>query len=84
MESRKHTSSKRLTMPQRAGKSFLAAIFFGIANDRLTITVGHRLSSIKGADVIFVMDQGQVVDQGRHEELLERKGKYFELVQAQL
>lgn len=30
------------------------------------------------------MDQGQVVDQGRHEELLERKGKYFELVQAQL
>jgi len=51
---------------------------------RLTITVGHRLSSIKGADVIFVMDQGQVVDQGRHEELLERKGKYFELVQAQL
>lgn len=51
---------------------------------RLTITVGHRLSSIKRADVIFVMDQGSVVEQGAHEELLERKGKYFELVQAQL
>jgi len=51
---------------------------------RLTITIGHRLSSIRGADTIFVMDQGQVVDQGTHAELLERKGKYFELVQAQL
>jgi len=50
----------------------------------LTITIGHRLSAIKGADVIFVMEQGVIVETGYHEELVERKGRYFELIQAQL
>jgi ATP-binding cassette subfamily B (MDR/TAP) protein 1 len=51
---------------------------------RLTITIGHRLSAIKGADVIFVMEQGVIVETGSHEELVERGGRYFELIQAQL
>jgi ABC-type transporter Mla maintaining outer membrane lipid asymmetry ATPase subunit MlaF len=52
--------------------------------NRISITVAHRLSTIRKADVIFVMELGQVVEVGNHEELLERKGRYFELVQAQL
>ncbi|ORX39728.1 P-loop containing nucleoside triphosphate hydrolase protein [Kockovaella imperatae] len=51
---------------------------------RMTITIGHRLSSIIGANVIYVMDQGKIVETGTHDELVGRKGKYFELVQAQL
>lgn len=51
---------------------------------RLTITVAHRLSTIRTADVIFVMEQGRIVEQGSHDELIEMGGRYFELVQAQL
>lgn len=51
---------------------------------RLTITIGHRLSAIRGADVIFVMEQGLIVEQGAHDELVEKRGRYYELVQAQL
>ena len=50
----------------------------------MTITVAHRLSTIRKADVIFVMEQGRVVEQGSHDELVEMGGRYFELVQAQL
>jgi ABC-type multidrug transport system fused ATPase/permease subunit len=46
--------------------------------------IAHRLSTIRNADVIMVMEQGQVVESGSHKELLDHKGRYFELVQAQL
>lgn len=50
----------------------------------MTITVAHRLSTIRKADVIFVMEQGRIVETGSHDELLKLNGKYLELVQAQL
>jgi ATP-binding cassette subfamily B (MDR/TAP) protein 1 len=52
---------------------------------RTTITIAHRLSTIRGADTIAVVNQGQVVEQGSHDELLKigPKGVYFQLVQAQ-
>ncbi|KAK0457582.1 P-loop containing nucleoside triphosphate hydrolase protein [Desarmillaria tabescens] len=51
---------------------------------RTTITIAHRLSTIKDADIIFVMGDGLVIEQGTHQELLQREGgAYARLVQAQ-
>ncbi len=50
---------------------------------RTSFIVAHRLSTIRSADIILVMDQGHVVEQGSHEELLEKKGAYYELYQSQ-
>ena len=45
--------------------------------------IAHRLSTIRNADTILVVDQGQIVEQGRHGELMEKKGFYYRLYQAQ-
>jgi ABC-type multidrug transport system fused ATPase/permease subunit len=54
-----------------------------IGSDRTTIIVAHRLSSVQDCDKIIVMHQGQVVEQGSHEELLQMGGRYVELLQMQ-
>ncbi|KAJ5913074.1 Leptomycin B resistance protein [Penicillium tannophilum] len=53
------------------------------AKGRTTIAVAHRLSTIQRADVIYVFDQGRVVEAGTHGELMKLGGKYFELVNLQ-
>lgn len=53
------------------------------AKGRTTIAVAHRLSTIQKADVIYVFDQGKIVEQGTHAELMRRNGRYAELVQLQ-
>lgn len=54
-----------------------------IMENRTSIVIAHRLSTIRDADLIVVMDQGQIVEQGNHETLLEQKGKYYELYMTQ-
>ena len=54
-----------------------------ITKSRTSIIIAHRLSTIQNADCIFVMDQGQIVEQGKHGKLLKKKGKYFELYKNQ-
>ncbi len=50
---------------------------------RTCFVIAHRLSTITGADCILVMDKGRIVESGTHEELLAKKGTYFELYHAQ-
>ena len=49
-----------------------------------TVIVAHRLSTIRNADNIIVMDEGRIVEEGRHDELIEKQGHYYNLVQAQI
>lgn len=50
---------------------------------RTSFIIAHRLSTIKNADSIFVIDEGGILEQGSHEELMEKKGAYYQLYQAQ-
>jgi ATP-binding cassette subfamily B protein len=50
---------------------------------RTSFVIAHRLSTIRDADTILVMESGRIVEQGNHAELLERRGAYFDLYNAQ-
>lgn len=56
----------------------------GIMKDKTSIIIAHRISTIKNADKILVLDNGQVVEQGNHDFLMQQKGAYFELYEKQL
>ena len=51
--------------------------------NRTSIVIAHRLSTIQNADQIIVMKQGEIVEQGKHQELLDKKGMYHKLVLMQ-
>lgn len=55
-----------------------------ILEGRTAVIIAHRLSTIMRADKIIVLYEGAIAEMGRHEELLERRGMYYELVQKQL
>ena len=48
------------------------------------IIIAHRLSTVKNVDEILFLDKGEIIENGRHEELLEKEGEYFKLVKNQL
>ena len=54
-----------------------------LMKNRTSLIIAHRLSTIRDADKIVVMDQGRVVEIGNHEELLAKKGRYYELYMTQ-
>ena len=50
-----------------------------VLDKRTAIVISHRIFAIQDADIIIVLDQGKIVEQGKHDELLAKKGKYYEM-----
>lgn len=62
---------------------YIQRAFTKMMKGRTCFVIAHRLSTIRNADLILVMEQGDVVEQGTHEELLQKKGVYANLCQSQ-
>ena len=62
----------------------LQAQLQALLRDKTVITIAHRLSTVKNADLIYVLDEGKIVQQGTHEELEDEEGHYNEFVKKQL
>ena len=54
-----------------------------IMKDRTVILISHRISTIKNADIIYVLDEGNILEKGTHEELIENEKLYFDIFQKQ-
>ena len=54
-----------------------------VMENRTSIVIAHRLSTIRDSDLIVVMDRGRIIEEGTHNDLLEKKGKYYELYMTQ-
>lgn len=60
-------------------ESFIQESLRGLMKGRTTFVIAHRLSTIRMADQILVIEQGNIVERGRHDELIASKGRYYEL-----
>ena len=58
--------------------------FNTILKNQTTLVIAHRLSTVRNADLILVMDRGLLVESGTHQELMDKKGQYYYLNQQQL
>ena len=60
-------------------ESFIQKSLHGLMKDRTTFVIAHRLSTIKQADQILVIEEGNIVERGRHDELIAKQGRYYDL-----
>ena len=54
-----------------------------LMQDRTVFVIAHRLSTIQNADLIVVLNNGEIVETGTHDELMAKQGAYYQLYQAQ-
>ena len=54
-----------------------------IIHGRTSIVIAHRLSTVRNADLILVVDDGKIIEQGTHEQLMSRRGSYYRLYTRQ-
>ena len=50
-----------------------------LMRDRTTFVIAHRLSTVRNANAILVLEDGQIIERGDHDDLLEQRGRYYEL-----
>ena len=55
-----------------------------VMQGKTSIIIAHRISTIKNADVIYLLDNGEIIEQGTHDFLMQQRGNYFELYEKQL
>lgn len=65
-------------------EKFIMEKLHQIFHNRTTVIVAHRLSTVKNADNIIVMNNGQIIESGTHENLIKAKGYYYELIKNQM
>ncbi|XP_032525757.2 multidrug resistance protein homolog 49-like [Danaus plexippus] len=66
-----------------AGEKIVQAALETASKDRTTVIIAHRLATVRHADVICVLDRGVIAESGSHEELVNKRGLYWELLQQQ-
>lgn len=50
-----------------------------LMKERTTFVIAHRLSTVRNANAIMVLEQGEIIERGDHDDLLQQKGRYYEL-----
>ena len=50
-----------------------------LMTERTTFVIAHRLSTVKNSDCIMVLEQGRIIERGSHDELIAKKGRYYQL-----
>jgi ABC-type multidrug transport system fused ATPase/permease subunit len=64
-------------------EQLIQAAMEGLLAGRTTFIIAHRLSTVHRADLILVMEDGRVIERGKHDELMAARGSYYEMVQRQ-
>ena len=68
---------------ERMVQATLDSLGTALGNSVTTISIAHRLTTIKGSDVIYVLKDGRCCEQGSHEDLLELRGEYYSMAKLQ-